>query len=366
MQIKREIICDTGTILLTVIREEYSQQSFFYVNLYVAKHDEIEAALNYLSGYLDKNRLEILMAFYFGSNRMRDWSKLNKLAPLAVLYHSYISSVSFQLICTDSKAVVLRKSYGDLCVKSVDHLGTELYFVTNLVSDRDIDNYRQAYSVFCSLKSILREYDICFKGLARTWLYVHGILEWYDDLNRARNTFFNEEDIFAGTIPASTGIGLSNIYSKSLLLNAFLLKTSGYNNLIRMLDSPMQCPATDYKSSFSRAVEIRHMTSKRLLISGTASIDREGQTLHYDNVKMQINQTMEVVSSIMRKEEYGWKNMVRAIAYFRDQGHVKHFLEYCRSNQIDSSYILIAGGTICRDDLLFEIEIDAVKLLKKI
>ncbi len=365
MLINREILCDTGNIRLTVIREEYSQHAFFYVNLHIAQHDELELAMNYLSDYLKNNKLEILMAFCFGSSKISDWLKPDNLAPLSVLYHSYVSPTSFQLICSDSKDVVLRKTIGDLCVKSLDHFGTELYFVNNLVSYDDTANYRQAYSVFQSLKSIVTEYEISFNGLSRTWLYLPDILEWYNELNCIRTQFFSENNIFAGIIPASTGIGLRNTSAKSLLINAFLLKTGDYNNLIRMVDSPLQCSATDYKSSFSRAVEISHKTSKKLIISGTASIDSEGQTVHYDNVKMQINQTMEVVSSIMSKEEYGWESMVRAIAYFRDPGHVKHFIEYCRANQIDSSYILIAIGTICRDDLLFEIEIDAVKSFKK-
>ena len=366
MLIKREIFYDTGNIRLTVIKEIYSKHTFSYVNLQITKHDELEVAINYLIDYLEKNKLEILMAFCFGSSKMTDWLKPDKLVPLTVLYNNYVSPTSFQLICTDSKDVVLRKSIGDSCIKSIDHFGTEFYYVNNLASSNDNNNYSQTYFIFQYLKSILKEYDISFNELSRTWLYAHDILEWYDELNHARTDFFGEEDIFAGIIPASTGIGLSNISGKSLLLNAFLLKSGEYNSIIRMLDSPMQCPATDYKSSFSRAIEISHKTSKRLLISGTASLDREGQTLHCDNVKMQINHTMKVVSSIMRKEEYGWKNMVRAIAYFKDPGHAKHFIEYCQSNHIDSSYVLITGGTICRDDLLFEIEVDAVKLFKKI
>jgi enamine deaminase RidA (YjgF/YER057c/UK114 family) len=366
MLINSEILSDTGNIRLTVIREEYSPHSFFNVNLHIEKHDELDSALKYLSDYLGEKNLEILMAFCFGTNKLPDLKIADNTDPLSVLYQSNSSPVSLQLICTESKYVVLRKSIGDICIKSVDHFGMELYFVNKIFSDGNTGNYRQAYLVFQSLKCVLKEYEISNNGLSRTWLYVQDILDWYNELNCARTDFFSEESIFAGIIPASTGIGLNNISGKSLLLNALLIKTGENDNLIRMIDSPMQCPATDYKSSFSRAVEITHQTSKRLIISGTASIDREGQTLHYDNVNMQINQTMEVVSSLMNKEEYGWTNMVRAIAYFKDLGHVNHFMEYCRSNQIDSTYILIAGGTICRDDLLFEIEIDAVKLHKKV
>lgn len=363
MQIKREIFCDTGNILLTAIREEYTQHSFFYINLYVDKYQDIETGLKYLSDYMDEKRLEILMAYCFGSFKNFNFLKHIKLTPLTILSHSCAPGTSYQLICTDSEDVLIRESIGDIYVKSLNHFGTELFFVSNLASEKDVDNYTQTYSVFQYLKSIIKKYNIGFKGLARTWLYINDILEWYDELNRARTSFFNEENIFTGIVPASTGVGNSNITSKSLLLNALLIKSDEHKNIIRMLDSPLQCPATDYKSSFSRAVEISHIASKRLLISGTASIDSEGQTLHHDNIKLQIKQTMEVVNSIMRKEDYEWKNMVRGIAYFKEPDYVKHFIEYCRLNQIDNSYILNAGGTICRDDLLFEIEVDFVKVI---
>jgi enamine deaminase RidA (YjgF/YER057c/UK114 family) len=361
MLINKEILCNTGNIRMAVIREVYSTHSFYYVNLHTTEQDDVESSLTYLSDYIKKNDLEILMAFSFGAVLRPDWNTSRGLTPLTVLYQSDEHPVSLQLICTDSKAIVSRKLSGDLYIKSVDHFGTELFYASNLISEGNTDNYRQVYLVFQSLKVILEEQGISYGGLARSWLYVHDILKWYNELNCARTDFFHEENIFKGIIPASTGIGINNLSGRSLIMNAHLLKTGDSSPLIRVIDSPMQCPATEYRSSFSRAVEINHKTSNKLIISGTASIDSRGITLYPGNVLMQINHTMKVVKSIMDNEKYGWENMVRAIAYFRDMNHVHYFIDYCLTNQIDSSSVLIAGGTICRDDLLFEIEVDAVK-----
>ena len=63
--------------------------------------------------------------------------------------------------------------------------------------------------------------------------------------------------------------------------------------------SPLQCPALDYGSSFSRAVELVAGDHRRLFVSGTASISPEGHTLHVGDVDAQVARTMEVVEAML-------------------------------------------------------------------
>jgi len=49
-----------------------------------------------------------------------------------------------------------------------------------------------------------------FSHVARTWLYLDNLLDWYDDFNVVRTSFFRKHDVFRGLVPASTGIGGSN------------------------------------------------------------------------------------------------------------------------------------------------------------
>jgi len=361
MRISREKTSISDNSQLIKIKEEYPDHSFFYINFHIAKSSDVYSALKKLSAYLEDHQLEVLLAFGFGFKSHFNKGELEKMIPLILLYHNYSKGHHVQLICTDSKHVKLREYSGDTCVKSLDNYGSELYFISNVTSNEQGDYYRKAYSTFMALKRILEKNDISYSGLARTWLYIDNILDWYDELNHARTNFYNEENIFDGFIPASTGIGLSNLNGKSLSISAYALREGKDDCIIRMIESPLQCPATDYKSSFSRAVEISFNTSKRLIISGTASINSRGETLHKDSIEKQIEHTMEVVKSIMINEQYGWDNVVRSIAYFPATKVEKYFINYCMLNNIDSSYIMAVNGTVCRDDLLFEIELDAVK-----
>lgn len=364
MKISREKISIHDRSDLTIVREEYPQHAFFYINFNVWPEGNIYQAVKNLSSYIEHNGLEVLLGFAFGSENPVLDGLPDNLEDLIFLKHDVSRGCQFQLICTDSNKVRLIQNDEKCLVKAVDHFGSSLVFISNILPGESDDCYLQAYSSFKSLGKIIKDNRTSLNNLARTWLYIYNILDWYDDLNRARNDFYTEENIFNGFIPASTGIGMGNIHGKCLSISAFAISENEGNSLIRIVDSPMQCDATNYKSSFSRAVEISHKTSKRLIISGTASIDSKGKTIFKGNIKKQVEHTMEVVKSIMLNENYGWNNVVRAIAYFLDPQDEKHFYDYCLKNYIDNSFILTVGGTICRDDLLFEIELDAVKPLQ--
>jgi len=363
MKISRNISSISDMNDLISVREEYPDHSFFYINYTVHPDKEICPAMKNLSAYLANNRLQVLIGFAFGFEAPIINQLSNEPGSILFLRRNVSSGYHVQLICTDSRDVNSIRNPDSASIKTVNHYDCILYFISNIQSDQMNDCYSQAYSSFKLLGKILKDYAINYNNLARTWLYLHKILNWYSDLNRARNDFFTDEKILDSLIPASTGIGIDNVEGKCLLISALALKAKDGKDKVRMIDSPKQGNAIEYKSSFSRAVEISFKTSKRLIISGTASIDMQGKTLYENSVVDQIEHAMLVVEAILLNEQYHWDNIVRAIAYFPDTQHIKHFRDYCMSRGINTSCILTVGGTVCRDDLLFEIELDAVKSL---
>lgn len=69
---------------------------------------------------------------------------------------------------------------------------------------------------------------------------------------------------------------------------------------------------------------------------------------------------MEVVQAILESRGMGWADTSRAIAYFRNIEDAPLLDKYCKENRLPRMPIAVAHGDICRDDLLFEIEVDAV------
>ncbi len=58
-------------------------------------------------------------------------------------------------------------------------------------------------------------------------------------------------------------------------------------------------------SSFSRAVEMDFDTCKRVMVSGTASIDPVGNTVYFGDIDKQVGLTMQVIEEILLPKGFG-------------------------------------------------------------
>jgi enamine deaminase RidA (YjgF/YER057c/UK114 family) len=198
-----------------------------------------------------------------------------------------------------------------------------------------------------------------FRHVVRTWFYNQDILDWYAEFNQARTAFFQQHGITR--MPASTGIGASNAGGAALVAQAIAVQPKTRAVRVRRVDSPLQSEACTYGSAFSRAMEVADRTGRLLYISGTASILPNGETVHTGNVAGQIEKTMEVVGAILTQNGMSFFDATRAIAYFRHQEHIPLWEQYCRIRQLPPLPIILAQCDICRDNLLFEIELDAAR-----
>jgi enamine deaminase RidA (YjgF/YER057c/UK114 family) len=220
----------------------------------------------------------------------------------------------------------------------------------------------QTRSLFENLNKALQAEGFQFNDVLRTWCYLDHLLEWYDTFNLERTAFFEAHGVFDKLVPASTGIGAANAWGAALAVDLLAVRPKNGKMTIEAAASPLQDSATDYGSSFSRAVELNLATHRALYISGTASIDRNGNTLYQDEPKMQIAETMRVIEALLRSRGMGWDDLFRGIVYYKDMNSLPVFEAYCRENKIADFPLAISHADICRDDLLFEIELDAIKI----
>ena len=220
--------------------------------------------------------------------------------------------------------------------------------------------YEQAKTMFNKADQILNHFGSGFSDTVRTWLYADDILSWYDKLNKARNCFFKQHGIFNRLVPASTGIGLANLAGTAMATQVLAIVPKTKNILIQKATSPLQRSALDYKSSFSRVVKVKSPCNQKLYVSGTASIDQSGKTVFTGNAAAQLNMTMKVVNAILDDANMKWSNTVSALVYFKHHKDFHLFDEYCISHNLNIPHVKLHAD-VCRDDLLFEIELDAVK-----
>ena len=76
--------------------------------------------------------------------------------------------------------------------------------------------------------------------------------------------------------------------------------------------------AYDYGSAFSRGIRLDLNGIIVLLISGTASIDEKGETVHVGDLRSQTRRTFENITALLAAEGATWHDIVRTSCYMRD------------------------------------------------
>jgi len=219
----------------------------------------------------------------------------------------------------------------------------------------------QSDDVFAQMEAILQGQGMEFSDVVRTWFYNKDILKWYDDFNKVRNKFFKERNMFEALLPASTGVGGCHASGAALVSGLWAMKAKGKEVQVFEVQSPLQKSALDYGSSFSRAVEMVTPEQRRLFISGTASIAPDGKTQHPGDVEGQIELTMKVIRTTLESHGFSWTDLTRATAYVKRAEDAGAWQNYLIKNHIHPLPVVVMESDICRDDLLFEIEMDAVQ-----
>lgn len=249
---------------------------------------------------------------------------------------------------------------GQVCGSLYEDAYCRCLRLSGLTSFRAEDSRgEQTKCVFDRMEAALHEAEMNFSHVVRTWFYNEEILAWYPEFNQERNDFFRRRRVLLDRMPASTGIGASNPFGLALSAGLLAIQHKSNRTSGHPVPSPLQNAAVAYGSSFSRAVEVSTAQSKRLLISGTASIDASGRSIHVGDLEGQIDWTLEVVEGILRSRNLDWRDAVGAHAYLVDPGGEEVFLRSLKRKNIPEFPMLITGQTICREDLLFEIELEA-------
>jgi len=127
--------------------------------------------------------------------------------------------------------------------------------------------------------------------------------------------------------------------------------------------------AYDYGSAFSRGMRIDLNGLSLLLISGTASIDDAGRTVHVGDLRGQVRRTFDNITKLLASEGATWRDIVRTTCYLRDIER-----DYQAFNEERSAFYKMQGldplpastgiqAILCRPDLLVEIE--AIAMFRK-
>jgi len=126
--------------------------------------------------------------------------------------------------------------------------------------------------------------------------------------------------------------------------------------------------AYEKPSSFSRGLRVDLGSVSVLLISGTASIDEHGNSVHIGDFRAQLRRTYDNITGLLESEGATWHDVVRTTCYLRDIER-----DYDAFNEERTAFFAAQGldplpastgiqAILCRPELLIEIEAIAITL----
>jgi enamine deaminase RidA (YjgF/YER057c/UK114 family) len=213
--------------------------------------------------------------------------------------------------------------------------------------------------MFCTAERLLDQCGMRFCDVVRTWIHLRDINRDYDALNTARREFFRHRGIERR--PASTGvqgIPFPDAHDFSMTLHAV---QSPQPLDVSLMSTPSLNEAWSYGVDFSRGLRLAEANKVALYISGTASIDEAGQTVHVGNFAAQVDRTLHNIASLLAQQGATFENVFSGVMYLKNPSDAPVLQAMCRERGFDGFPCALVDAPLCRPELLCEAE--AVALL---
>lgn len=130
------------------------------------------------------------------------------------------------------------------------------------------------------------------------------------------------------------------------------------------------CEAYDYpeKVAFSRGMRVELDNHVMLFISGTASVNDRGESIHPGDIRAQTRRTFDNITALLKSEGADWHDIARTTVYLADFRYYDEFNKMRNAFFEEQELIALPASTciearICRPELLVEIE--AIAMIRK-
>jgi len=208
--------------------------------------------------------------------------------------------------------------------------------------------------------SLLLTEGLSYRNVVRTWFYLDGIASWYDRFNAIRHARYEafglmpRADGSALRLPASTGIGASAGRPVSLDVLAVAPRTA--RAAVTQLSNPAQMDAFAYGSAFSRGALVRTPGLTLMELSGTASIDERGRTMHPHDFDRQVGAMFDRLERLLEGVGTRPADACAATAFVKRPEDVPRFRRMLDARGLSQLPVVCIVADICREELVFELD----------
>jgi enamine deaminase RidA (YjgF/YER057c/UK114 family) len=129
---------------------------------------------------------------------------------------------------------------------------------------------------------------------------------------------------------------------------------------MRRLHNRKQNEATEYGSAFARAMEVVLGDARYVFVSGTASIDDRGATVHVGDFETQARYTLEAVEALLEGAGASLADVGQATAFLANPADGRAFERIVGRSGLRDAPLVTTVADVCRHDLLLELDATAV------
>jgi enamine deaminase RidA (YjgF/YER057c/UK114 family) len=216
------------------------------------------------------------------------------------------------------------------------------------------DAYEQAWAMLHAAARLLARCGLDFRDVVRTWIHLRDIDRDYDALNAARREFFQQCGIERR--PASTGVEGGPFPAEHVCaLRLDAVKRSPRRDVTTM-STPYLNEAWSYGADFSRGLKVVEANKITLHVSGTASIDEAGRTVHAGDFEAQAERMLDNIESLLGSQGAGFASLVSGVAYLKRAEDAAALRAAFARRGFDGFPCAVVEAALCRPDLLCETE----------
>jgi enamine deaminase RidA (YjgF/YER057c/UK114 family) len=237
-------------------------------------------------------------------------------------------------------------------------LGDQLALHSGTLYGAGDDAHAQAADAFRVAEQLLAACGMGVRDVVRTWIQLRDIDRDYDALNAARRAFFARHGIELR--PASTGVGGDPFPERHVVaLSVHALKSPRPLDVTGMA-TPLLNEAWSYGADFSRGLRVAEANRVTLHVSGTASIDEAGRTIHLGDFAAQAERMLDNIASLLAQQGADVGSLVSGVTYVRHARDAGALRALYRRRGFDGFPCALVQAPLCRPDLLCETEVVAM------
>ena len=244
----------------------------------------------------------------------------------------------------------------------VRHNGYEHLWTMNIMRGEG-SSYSQSQTLLEEYEALLEEHQMTLEdNCIRTWFFVRDVDTQDKGLVLARWENFAQHGLVPEThYIASTGIGGNPSDPKAIIqLGCYALKGFKPEQQRYLYAASHLNRTSEYGVTFERGTLLQFGDRNHAIISGTASINNQGEVMHEGNIEMQTRRMWENVETLLAEAGMTMNDAAQLIVYLRDGSDYEKVKEMF-SKKYPHVPTVFTLAPVCRPSWLIEMECVAIR-----